>query len=97
MMNVLTLEHFATRVNDTFVSVSDGHAAFILKEVRPLQSATLEGMLRAPFSLLFHHSSAIVFSQKIFQLQHDAFGEVGIFLVPVARDSHGFLYQAVFN
>lgn len=97
MMNVLTLEHFATRVNDTFVSVSDGHAAFILKEVRPLQSATLEGMLRAPFSLLFHHSSAIVFSQKIFQLQHDAFGEVGVFLVPVARDSHGFLYQAVFN
>ena len=62
-----------------------------------MQSATLEGMLRAPFSLLFHHSSAIVFSQKIFQLQHDAFGEVGIFLVPVARDSHGFLYQAVFN
>lgn len=97
MMNVLTLEHFAPRVNDTFVSVSDGNAAFILKEVRPLQSATLEGMLRAPFSLLFHHSSAIVFSQKIFQLQHGAFGEVGIFLVPVARDSHGFLYQAVFN
>lgn len=97
MMNVLTLEHFAARVNDTFISVGDGNAAFILKEVRPLPSATLEGLLRTPFSLLFHHSSAILFSQKIFQLQHDAFGEVGIFLVPVARDNHGFLYQAVFN
>ncbi|MGK5013091.1 DUF6916 family protein [Janthinobacterium sp. MDB2-8] len=97
MMNVLTLEHFASRVNDTFVSVSDGNAAFILKEVCPLPSATLEGMLRAPFSLLFHNSSPILFSQKIFQLQHDAFGEVGIFLVPVARDGQGFLYQAVFN
>ena len=97
MMNVLTLEHFATRVNDTFVAVSDGNAAFILREVRPLQSATPEGMLRAPFSLLFHNSSPILYSQKIFQLQHDAFGEVGIFLVPVARDGHGVLYQAVFN
>jgi hypothetical protein len=97
MMNVLTLEHFATCVNDTFAAISDGNAAFILKEVRPLQSATLEGMLRAPFSLVFHNRSPILFSQKIFQLRHDALGEVGIFLVPVARDSDGFLYQAVFN
>ena len=97
MMNVLTLEHFAARVNETFISLSDGNAAFVLKEVRPLPSATLEGMLRKPFSLMFHNSSAILFSQKIFQMQHEAFGEVGIFLVPVARDSHGFLYQAVFN
>ncbi|TDY34525.1 hypothetical protein [Janthinobacterium sp. 75] len=97
MMNVLTLEHFATRVNDTFISANDGNAAFILKEVCPLQSATIEGMLRAPFSLLFHHSSPILFNQKIFMLQHDALGEVGIFLVPVARDGQGFLYQAVFN
>lgn len=97
MMNVLTLEHFAARVNDTFICVSDGNAAFVLKEARPLPSATLEGMLRKPFSLMFHNSSPILFSQKIFQMQHEAFGEVGIFLVPVARDSHGFLYQAVFN
>ena len=97
MTTVLTLEHFAARVNETFIAASDANAAFVLKEVRPLQSASLEGMLRKPFSLLFHNSSPIVFSQKIFQMQHDAFGEVGIFLVPVARDSDGFLYQAVFN
>lgn len=97
MMTVLTLEHFAARVNETFIAASDGNAAFVLKEVQPLPSATLEGLMRKPFSLLFHNSSPILFSQKIFQMQHDAFGEVGIFLVPVARDSHGFLYQAVFN
>ncbi|WP_219114463.1 hypothetical protein [Janthinobacterium sp. UMAB-56] len=96
-MDILTLEHFAPRLNDTFVSVSDGNAQFILVEARPLPASTLQGMLRAPFSLLFRNAAAIVFQQKIFQLQHDAFGEVGIFLVPVARDNHGFLYQAVFN
>jgi len=96
-MDILTLEHFAPRLNDTFVSVSDGNAPFILVEARPLPASTLQGMLRSPFSLLFRNSSAILFNQKIFQLQHDAFGEVGIFLVPVARDNHGFLYQAVFN
>jgi hypothetical protein len=30
-------------------------------------------------------------------MKHEAIGEVGIFLVPVARDQEGFLYQAVFN
>ena len=39
MMNVLTLEHFAARVNETFIAASDGNAAFVLKEVRPLPSA----------------------------------------------------------
>lgn len=96
-MDILTLEHFAPRLNETFVSVSDGNAPFTLVEARPLPASSLLGMLRSPFSLLFRNSAAIVFNQKIFQLQHDAFGEVGIFLVPVARDNHGFLYQAVFN
>ena len=30
-------------------------------------------------------------------MTHAVLGTFGIFLVPVARDSGGFLYQAVFN
>jgi len=96
-MNILTLEYFAARLNETFVSESDGNASFVLVEAKPLAAATLEGMLRAPFSLLFRNSSPIVFNQKIFNMKHASIGEVGIFLVPVARDREGFLYQAVFN
>jgi hypothetical protein len=54
-------------------------------------------MVRAPFSLLFRHEAAIVFPQKIYQMKHAAIGEFGIFLVPIARDRTGFIYQAVFN
>lgn len=96
-MTFLTLEHFAECVNDSFISLSDDNAAFVLLEAGLLQGATPEAMQRVPFSLLFHNSSAILFEQKIFQMQHAVLGVMGIFLVPVARDSHGFLYQAVFN
>jgi hypothetical protein len=96
-MDILTLDYFAARVNETFISENDGNAQFVLVEVKPLASATLEGMLRAPFSLLFRNCSPIMFNQKIFNMKHASIGEVGIFLVPVARDREGFLYQAIFN
>ncbi|HEY4317319.1 MAG TPA: hypothetical protein VGN04_06940 [Herbaspirillum sp.] len=96
-MNLLTLEHFAASLNETFVAEKDGGACFVLVEARPLQAAVSLALTRAPFSLLFRNGSPILFSQKTFQLKHAAFGEIGIFLVPVARDRDGFLYQAVFN
>jgi hypothetical protein len=30
-------------------------------------------------------------------MRHESMGEQAIFVVPVARDATGFLYQAVFN
>lgn len=96
-MNILTLDYFAARLNETFIAVSDGNASFVLIEARPLAAATQQGMLRAPFSLLFRNGSPIMFMQKIYRMKHESIGEVGIFLVPVARDREGFLYQAVFN
>jgi len=96
-MNILTLEYFAARLNETFICESDGNASFVLLEAKPIVMTTLEGMLRAPFSLLFRNCSPIMFNQKIFNMKHASIGEVGIFLVPVARDREGFLYQAVFN
>lgn len=96
-MTFLTLEHFTECINDSFISVGDDNAAFVLLEARPLQGATPEAVQRVPFSLLFRNSSAILFEQKIFQMQHEVLGVMGIFLVPVARDGQGFLYQAVFN
>ncbi|MEO6920600.1 MAG: hypothetical protein ABI171_16585 [Collimonas sp.] len=96
-MDILTLDYFAARLNETFISETDGNAAFILVEAKPMVAATLEGMLRAPFSLLFRNCSPIMFNQKIFNMKHESIGQVGIFLVPVARDREGFLYQAVFN
>lgn len=96
-MELLSLEHFAGCVNETFATQIDGVTLeFVLVEARALP-APPHGALRAPFSLLFRNSASIVFPQQIYPMQHARVGEVGIFLVPVAQERAGFLYQAVFN
>ncbi len=95
-MDLLTLEHFAGSVNETFsAALNEGEVPFVLVEARPLP--TKHAVHRAPFSLLFRNSSAFLFPQQIYQLRHTRLGEVGVFLVPVARERDGFLYQAIFN
>ncbi len=96
-MDLLTLEHFAGCVNETFTaSLNDMDVEFVLVEARPLQ-ASASGAMRAPFSLLFRNTSPILFPQQIYAMRHPRVGETGIFLVPVAQERAGFLYQAVFN
>jgi len=96
-MELLTLEHFAGCVNETFAVQFDGmQMEFVLVEARPLPQGRGDA-LRAPFSLLFRNGAAIVFPQQIYPMQHPRVGELGIFLVPIAQERAGFLYQAVFN
>lgn len=95
-MDLLTLEHFAGSVNETFsAALNEGEVPFVLVEARALPAT--QAAHRAPFSLLFRNSSAFLFPQQIYQLRHTRLGEVGVFLVPVARERDGFLYQAIFN
>ena len=96
-MELLTLEHFAGCVNETFTAaLNDMTVDFVLVEARPIETPA-RNPARAPFSLLFRNTSPILFPQQIYAMQHPRVGEVGIFLVPVAQERAGFLYQAVFN
>ncbi len=96
-MELLTLEHFAGCVNETFsASLNDLEVPFVLVEARPIETPAKNPM-RAPFSLLFRNTSAFLFPQQIYVMRHPRVGDVGIFLVPVAQEREGFLYQAVFN
>lgn len=95
-MELLTLEHFAGSVNEAFAAaLNDGEVPFVLVEARPLPAKAAAH--RAPFSLLFRNTSAFLFPQQTYRMRHARLGELGIFLVPVARERDGFLYQAVFN
>ena len=49
------------------------------------------------FSLFFHGPQAPFLPQGTRRLKHASLGELEIFLVPVARDTDGFQYEAVFN
>lgn len=96
-MELLTLEHFAGCVNETFAAdLNDLSVEFVLVEARPLPDHA-KNPSRMPFSLLFRNASPILFPQQIYAMRHPRVGEVGIFLVPVAQERAGFLYQAVFN
>ena len=96
-MELLTLDQFAGCVGDTFIAALDGmEVPFVLVEARPLPSRDPAAM-RPPFSLLFRNGSAFLFPQRMYPMRHARLGEIGIFIVPIAQEREGFLYQAVFN
>ena len=62
---------------------------------RPSGPGEQQGMER--FSAFFRGPSHLRLNQHTFPLAHEQMGEFEIFLVPVAQDADGFLYEAVFN
>ena len=97
-MQFLELNHFAPLLNQSFsVAIGPDATLFTLVEATPLPVHAYAGMVRAPFSLLFLHAAAVVLPQQIYTMKHERLGEFGIFLVPIARNKDGFVYQAVFN
>ena len=96
-MELLTLDHFTGHVNETFpAALNEGEVPFVLVEARGLPTGGIAAA-RAPFALLFRNASAFLFPQQTYRMQHPRLGEIGVFLVPVARERDGFLYQAIFN
>jgi hypothetical protein len=96
-MDLLSLEQFAGCLNETFAARMQGmDAPFVLVDAQPLPHRGRDAA-RAPFSLMFRNGSPLLFPQQTYRMQHPRLGELDIFLVPVARDREGFLYQAVFN
>ena len=69
----------------------------IYYEARPLPERGFAGVMRAPFSLLFRSASKVLLPQQIYRLKNATLGILDIFLVPVARDKEGIIYQAIFN
>lgn len=95
-MHLLTVDQFTGCVNETFVAqLAEGTVDFQLVEARPLPARAPEGF-RSPFSLLFRNTASVVLPQQTYRMRHAGLGDLGIFLVPVARERGGFLYQAVF-
>lgn len=96
-MELLTLEQFAGCVNETFTATLPQMTLdFVLVEARPLPRQGKQAA-RMPFSLLFRNSAPIVFAQQVYPLSHPRIGQAGIFLVPIAQERGGFLYQAIYN
>jgi hypothetical protein len=97
-MQLMTLERFAGCLGQGFdVDLGTTSVALTLSEARPLPQDGFAAAMRQPFSLLFRSGSPVVLPQKIYRMTNATVGPIEIFIVPVARDRQGIVYQAIFN
>lgn len=97
-MQMLSAQDFGKAAGEAFdVAVGGGSMPMTLAEITPLPRAASPLVRRDPFSLMFKSASPVILPQQIYQMRSVSMGTLGIFLVPVARDSGGILYQAVFS
>ena len=98
MMRLLSLDDFARHLGESFaVTVNGSDVEFALIQATPLTVRPNMLDARAPFSLIFRNTAPVLFPQQTYSVTHGVLGVMGIFLVPIARDAEGFLYQAVYN
>jgi hypothetical protein len=94
-LSTLTADDFSKHLNTVF-TFHDGDREWPLTL---LSVSTLPGRAgkRQPFSLVFIGVPGVVFSQRIYTLDHASLGRLPIFLVPIGADTGGTRYEAVFS
>ena len=97
MLESLTHDHFSGRVGEIF-RIDSEPAALEFELISAEQKAVepREGG-RQPFSLVFQGPREPILEQRIRALQHEAFGTLEIFLVPIGQNENGVQYEAIFN
>jgi hypothetical protein len=100
-------DHQGTRFQVTAVSAEDGSPGSFDAELVDVTEypANALGSFRAPFSVIFHGPLEPVMPQGTYRLEHEQFGGLEIFLVPVGPEASGesgeaptaMRYEAVFG
>jgi hypothetical protein len=97
-LQLLTFESFAPHLNSTFaLQIGEASIDLTLTQATKQPARTFRGMMREPFSLYFRSGSQVVLPQRIYAFAHGAMGRLEIFIVPIAREPQGIVYEAVFN
>lgn len=100
-MAVLTEKEFSKHVNTKFRLNVDAQNPIELELVEvkgyPYKDQYNEELGMERFSLHFYGPGNIYIPQATYNLTHDSMGELTLFLVPLAHNERGFLYEAVFN
>lgn len=87
----LTLEALQPQEGSTFSLPFDNDV------VVKLTLETIHVTSSERFTLHFRGPLEQQLRQATYVMDHDMLGRVAIFLVPIAKDQHGFLYEAVFS
>lgn len=85
-------------MNETFTAaLNDMEVAFVLTEAGTAADEDAESDARNRSRCCSAIPRRSCSRKQIYALRHPRIGEAGIFLVPVAQEQAGFLYQAVFQ
>jgi hypothetical protein len=97
-MPVLTIDSFAPCLNQGFsIALEESALELTLVQTKRLPVTPFPGMLREPFSLRFRSASQTVLPQRIYPMRNAVIGEIEMFIMPIARDAAGVVYEAIFN
>lgn len=95
----MELRDFARAADQEFdVFVGETTVTMTLIDVAPLP--LFAGAVREGFALIFKCASPIVLPQQMYFMRNKSLAgaqKVGVFVVPIARDTDGVRYQAIFN
>jgi hypothetical protein len=92
----LTLETFRPAVGQPFTVGGEGDATVELVLAEAAAQDAGAHAPRPPFSLLFQGPADPLLPQGTYRFEHGSVGVTEIFIVPLGRDEHGSVYQAVF-
>ena len=92
----LTLETFRPAVGQPFTVGDEGGERVELILAEAAAGDPGGHAPRPPFSLLFHGPADPFLPQATYRFENGLLGAIEIFVVPLGRDEHGSVYQAVF-
>jgi hypothetical protein len=98
-MQLLSFDYFARHLRETFsVSLGETSVDMTLVEANRRPPRIVAPGLRAdPFNLYFKSQSHVLLPQKMYPFRMPGSEIVSIFIVPIAREKDGVIYEAVFN
>lgn len=95
----LTEANFSKHLNTMFRVKVEAPRPVELKlvEVKGYAAGSNEQKRMERFSIFFRGPGDLHLEQRTYEMEHDELGSLDIFIVTVARNEEGFLYEAVFN
>ena len=95
MLGKLTIDDFRDRVGDSFLIQVDGECSIQTRLIQVAELGTGVPGGRTPFSVIFQSASTDYVPQRLYDVEHEQLGTLGIFLVPLGADAGGMRYEAI--
>lgn len=90
----LTYEDFKDRLNSRYIiNTAEADVPIQLVQLSEHKVSTQQER----FSLRFKGPLGLFLPQKIYPCRHEEMGVFDLFIVPIAQEKDGFVYEAVFN